>query len=108
MTADEEDWTPQFGPWDGPEFKWGLNGETGAFTIWEVGGPGDGFPGHGEMLTPLWGRDDHRPGDQLGVVLVDAASVKIYAFYAGEVPPDAVEWAKSQFPEHRLDIIRKR
>ena len=41
MTSDSHFWEEFQPPFSGRQFKWGLNGETGEFTIWEVSGPGD-------------------------------------------------------------------
>jgi len=106
VSANEEDWIPQLGPRGGPEFKWGRNGETGEFTIWEVGGPGDGFPGHHDVLSPLWNRDElHRPGDLLGVVLIDDTTVKAIVFRSGnEAPAELLGWCREEYPEHMLAV----
>ena len=54
--TESEDWTPDLGPPSGDQYKWGLNGDTGELTIWEVSGPGDGFPSHDTYLATAWGR----------------------------------------------------
>ena len=71
--------------------KWGWNAETGAATVWEVAGPGDGFPSHQSYLTAAWGRAPRvAGGDILGFAEWRPPTLAIYA-YAGAELPDAVE-----------------
>ena len=49
---------------DAKRFKWGWNENDGE-VVWEVGGPGDGWPAHADQLMTAWGREP-RAGDVLG------------------------------------------
>ena len=106
MSSGSDDWTPQLERPAGREFKWGIDGSTGELTVWEVGGPGDGLPAHGEVLTEAWGRDNHfRPGDLLGVIRVDADELTVSVYFVElppEVPAPLREWAKTVFPDHTV------
>ena len=103
MSDQSEDWTPQLGPLEGDLFKWGLDGETGEFTVWEVGGPGDGLPTHVTYLETAWGRPPQYDGrDVLGYLLADEQGVLLVAYQEAEVPVEAVRWAEARFPGHAL------
>jgi hypothetical protein len=112
VTGDNEDWTPFLDEIDGTEFKWGLNGDTGELTIWQVGGPGDGHPDHRSVLSEVWGRDDlYQPGDLLGTSHVDQDAVKIFAYRSSltelrELPEPLLAWARETFPNHELKLNR--
>ena len=83
--------TPQLGPLEGDWFKWGLDRETGEFTVWEVGGPGDGLPTHNAYLESAWERSLGYDGrDVLGYVLVDDDGVLVVVYQESEVPAEAV------------------
>ena len=108
----QQDWTPFLGEIEGTEFKWGLNGETGELTIWQVGGPGDGHPDHAGVLSEAWGRDDlYQPGDLLGTTYVDQNAVKILAHHCTELsdlPEPLLAWARESFPDHEIKLNQVR
>ena len=109
-SSEPQDWTPFLDEIDGTEFKWGLNGETGELTIWQVGGPGDGHPDHLGVLSEAWGRDDlYQPGDLLGTTYIDQNSIKIFAYRStltelSELPEPLLAWARETFPNHELKL----
>lgn len=88
-------------PWS-PPFKWGFNGETGEFTIWEVGGPGDGFPSHVDYLEEAWGRQPRPDVDTMGHVDIKDDAIELQASSGSGLPRELVAWATANFPEHRL------
>ena len=106
MSGQSEDWTtPQFGRPAGDWFKWGLDRETGEFTVWEVGGPGDGLPTHSVYLESAWERSLGYDGrDVLGYVLVDDDGVLVVVYQESEVPVEAVRWAETRFPGRPLRL----
>jgi hypothetical protein len=105
VTSQHEDWTPHLGPLPGLQFKWGLNGETGEFTIWDVSGPGDGYPSHDTYLATAWGRPPSFDSDLVGMVLVDEETVQVMSLGSAEPPPaPAVEWAKRCYPTRDLQL----
>jgi hypothetical protein len=93
-------WRPQLDHHLGRAFKWGLNGQNGALEVWEVHGPGDGFPSHQDRLQDLWGRSPTHPEDRLGVVHVNQHQVELAAYFSKAVPEAAVSWARRTFPNH--------
>ena len=86
-----DDWAPELVYHSGRgRWKWGWNRQTGETTVWEVGGPGDGFPSHDAYLTAAWGRRPHiTSGDVLGFAQSDPPTLVIRAYYGADVP-DAV------------------
>jgi hypothetical protein len=91
MKDEPYDWSPDPSPPPGRQFKWGLNGETGEFVVWEVGGPGDGFPSHADYLEPAWGRDVPSPLDTLGAAGIEPSRIWLLAT-RNEVPAEAAAW----------------
>ncbi len=49
-----DDWAPDHPPEVDAEYKWGLDADSGAFTIWSVSGPGDGLPTHNAHIAEVW------------------------------------------------------
>lgn len=76
---------------DSTRFKWGWNGETGEVTVWEVAGPGDGFPSHHAYLSTAWGRAPRVGGgaDVVGFAEWQPPTLAIHAH--GATLPEAVE-----------------
>jgi hypothetical protein len=103
--TDELDFsTINFGPLDGLEWKWGLN-RDGQLEIWEVGGPGDGFPSHGDQLEQAWGRPhDIFNGDIVGNAIITEQTVTITAYFTPEVPAAVISWAQTRFPGHTIAL----
>jgi hypothetical protein len=103
-------WAPELGPPAGDQYKWGVNGETGELTIWEVSGPGDGFPSHETYLATAWGRRPRYDGaDIFGAVAVEEARVGIRVYRSGdgpggtdEVPEPLLAWARETFPGREI------
>ena len=94
-----DEWAPDFAP--DPEttqLKWGFNGATGEVTVWEVAGPGDGFPSHNAYLTTAWGRGPRTDkGDIVGFAEWRPPTLVIGTYRAKL--PDAVEaHFRSAFP----------
>jgi hypothetical protein len=107
MSDQNDDWSPQLEPIAGDHFKWGLNGATGELTIWEVGGPGDGFPSHDAQLSAAWGRKTlHQPGDILGSLIVGTDLLTIVAYDQSGAPLEVVAWAQRYFPKHTVMVNR--
>lgn len=104
-----EDWlaaVPEPDP-DAERFKWGWN-EAHGEEVWEVGGPGDGWPAHTDQLTQAWGRKLRR-GDVIGTAEyvpargTDLAVVSIEVY--GERVPDAVaDWFREAFPNAEVRL----
>jgi hypothetical protein len=96
----DEDWAPD--PIDDAgsgRWKWGWNRQTGEATIWEVGGPGDGFPSHDTYLTAAWGRRPHMAGgDVVGVAESDPPTLVIHAYYGADVPDALIAAFRSLAP----------
>lgn len=85
-----DDWTPVSPDPDTTQLKWGFNAETGEVTIWEVAGPGDGFPSHHAYLTTAWGREPrHAKGDIVGIAEWRPPTLVIRSYQADL--PEAVE-----------------
>ena len=105
----DEDWTPQLDPLEGDQYKWGLNGDTGQLTIWEVGGPGDGFPSHDTYLATAWGRRPHHDSrDVLGYATVRGeGDVLLVAYQSAELPPELIRWAEATFPGRPVALAQK-
>jgi hypothetical protein len=104
-----EDWLPDpldADP-DAERFKWGWN-EADGEAVWEVGGPGDGWPAHRDHLTEAWGREP-RVGDVLGAAGYlpargsDPAVVSIYG-YEGPVPDAVADWFRKAFPDAEVRL----
>ena len=105
MTAEE--WSPQLGPHLGREYKWALS-RDGQFAVWEVAGPGDGYPSHRDYLEQAWGRHpEPAKGDIVGSATVDETTVHLLA-YASSVPEPATNWARVHFPTHQLTHTARR
>jgi hypothetical protein len=107
-----EDWIPNLsGPDPGTErFKWGWNEAEGE-AVWEVGGPGDGWPAHAAGLMTAWGREpDLRRGDVLGTAEhvagrdFDPAVVSIQS-YRAPVPDAIVAWFREAFPGAEIRLV---
>jgi hypothetical protein len=106
--TESEDWTPELGPPAGDQYKWGLDGDTGELTVWEVGGPGDGFPSHDTYLATAWGRRPRYDGrDQLGYAIVRDADVLLVAYQEAELPPKLTHWAEAAFPGRPVAFASK-
>lgn len=95
---DLDDWVPLLEQRPGLRFKWGLDGDSRALTIWEVSGPGDGFPAHATYLATAWGRSIRHDRDILGHVDVDDSVVFLAAYGNAAVPDELVGWARQRFP----------
>jgi hypothetical protein len=108
VSNQHDDWSPQLEPINGDQFKWGLNGSTGELTIWEVGGPGDGFPSHQDELAAAWGRESlHQSGDILGSLTVGKAELTIVAYERSDAPREVLLWALTHFPAHAVNVSRR-
>lgn len=95
-----DDWAPELVYHSGRgRWKWGWNRQTGEATIWEVAGPGDGFPSHDTYLRAAWGR---RPqitnGDVVGFAQADPPTLLIHAYYGADVPDAVVDRFRSLAP----------
>lgn len=97
-----DEWAPDLERPAGPSFKWGLNGDSGEFTIWEVSGPGDGFPSHDTYLATAWGRSIRHDRDILGYATVEASTVALTVYGEQAVSDEAVDWARRQFPDKQV------
>jgi len=102
MNDDQGEWAPELERSAGHSFKWGLNGDSGEFTIWEVSGPGDGFPSHATYLATSWGRSIRHDRDILGYAAVEASTVVVVVYGERAVPDEAVGWARRQFPDKQV------
>jgi hypothetical protein len=105
MNDDEraaEDWRPLLGRGNEPEateFKWGLRAESTEPTVWEVSGPGDGFPTHNAYLATAWGREPKvAAGDQLGFASWQPPNLTIQAYYSRDVPKAILDWFREAYP----------
>lgn len=98
----DDDWTPRDEFESGIRLKWGLNGETGDLALWEVAGPGDGFPVHSEYLLARWGRPPHFDrGDLVGSVNGDGTNLSVLA-YGAAVPDALLALLRERFPGAKL------
>ena len=104
MTGNGE-WGPGLDSSAQLRLKWGYNHETADVTIWEVAGPGDGFPTHRDHLLQLWGREP-RPeaGDTLGAATQHGESVLVAAYYGAPVPPALVDVLRDRFPNALIEL----
>ena len=84
----ESEWEPELGDEaTRRRWKWGWNQATGEATVWEVAGPGDGFPSHETYLRTAWGRTpDTARGDCLGFAELDPPTLLVHGYYGAEVP----------------------
>lgn len=96
----DDDWEPNLtASGAGARWKWGYNGETDETTIWEVSGPGDGFPSHGAYLEAAWGRPARvAKGDALGVAESTSGSLHVHAYYGARVPESIVAGFRNLVP----------
>jgi hypothetical protein len=79
-------------------FKWGWNEIDGA-TVWDVRGPGDGLPAHGQVLKAEWGRmPDVENGDVLGVAGWLPPELWVRAYFGVDVPVAVVEEFRKLLP----------
>jgi hypothetical protein len=101
--SDLDDWAPRSEQLPGPQFKWGLNGDSRAFTIWDVSGPGDGFPTHATYLATAWGRSVRHDRDILGQASADDSTVYLAAYGNAPVPDELTAWARRTFPEKQVE-----
>jgi hypothetical protein len=101
--SDADDWTPRSEQLPALGFKWGFNGESHALTIWEVSGPGDGFPTHATYLETAWGRSIRHGRDILGHATVDDSAIYLAAYGTAPVPDELIAWARQQFPKKQLE-----
>jgi hypothetical protein len=85
------------------QFKWGHDSQTGRVAVWEVSGPGDGFPWHSDYLLEAWGRDVVN-GDGIGTATQHDGCVSIFAFYKKEVPVEVVAWFRERYPDNAIVI----
>lgn len=104
LTMDENDeWAPGVTP--DPEatpLKWGYNGGTGAVTVWEVAGPGDGYPSHQAYLTTAWGRAPRRAeGDVVGFAEWRPPTLAIHVD-GGELPAAVDAHFRTAYPDARI------
>jgi hypothetical protein len=106
--SDADDWAPLFDQLPALRFKWGLNGDSHVLTIWEVSGPGDGFPTHATYLATAWGRSIRHDRDILGHASVDDTTVYLAAYGNASVPDELTAWARQQFPEKQLETCVNR
>jgi len=112
--TERQDWIPELEPSSGDEYKWAVDSETGELAVWEVGGPGDGFPTHDSHLEAAWGRGPRYDGtDILGVVTAREGKVEILIYSSGagqsgtaEVPVPLLAWAEQKFPGRQIVLIR--
>lgn len=87
---------------DATQLKWGLNGETGEVTAWEVAGPGDGFPSHNAYLTTAWGRAPRvEDGDIVGVAEWRPPTLAIHT-YARHLPELVEAHFRAAYPDARI------
>ncbi len=98
-----DDLAPRSEQLTGLRFKWGLNGESRALTIWEVSGPGDGFPSHATYLATAWGRSIRHDRDTLGHASVDDSAVYLAAYGTASLPDELIAWARQRFPMKRVE-----
>jgi hypothetical protein len=107
MDRSDDEWVPEHTPPAAPNgrWKWGWNARTGEATVWEVGGPGDGFPSHDTYLTAAWGRHPQvADGDVVGFAESDPPTLLVHS-YVGSTVPDAVILAfRDRFPNATIDI----
>ena len=98
--GEDDDWAPKLVNHAGNgRWKWGWNRQTGEATIWEVAGPGDGFPSHESYLTAAWGRRPRMTdGDLVGFAERDSQTLVIHVYYGAEVPDAVVAAFRSVAP----------
>ena len=106
MNDDQGEWAPDLEGSAGPSFKWGLNGDSGEFTVWDVSGPGDGFPSHRTYLATAWGRSIRHDRDILGFATVEGSTVALTVYGEATVPDEAFGWARRQFPDKDVQSSR--
>jgi hypothetical protein len=99
---DPDAWAPLFDQLPALRFKWGLNGDSRALMIWEVSGPGDGFPTHATYLETAWGRSIRHDRDILGHATVNDSKVYLAAYGNASVPDELTAWARQRFPKKRV------
>jgi len=81
------------------QFKWGLRAGGIEPTIWEVSGPGDGFPSHHTYLATAWGREPSTDaGDVLGIASWEPPQFNIEAYYSEDVPQPVHDAFRAMFP----------
>jgi hypothetical protein len=98
--VNQDDWQPVLElAAEKVRFKWGLNHETGEVAIWEVGGPGDGLPTHGDHLRDLWGREPRLTHDVIGNVSGSSTALTVVAYYDASVPDALLAVLQTQFPD---------
>ncbi len=90
-----DDWAPDHPPEVDAEYKWGLDADSGAFTIWSVSGPGDGLPTHNAHIAEVWGREP-TARDTLGHATVIRQTIRFVAYQGRPVPAAALAWARTQ------------
>jgi hypothetical protein len=99
---DADEWLPFLGRGNEPgatEFKWGLRAGSAEPTVWEVGGPGDGFPIHNAYLATAWGREPNvASGDQIGIASWQPPKLTIQAYYSRDVPKAILDWFREAYP----------
>jgi hypothetical protein len=104
--AGETDWQPVVEISAGSHFKWGFDGQTGQFTIWEVSLVGDGLPTHDTYLNAAWGRSPQPPHDRLGTAAVEEDVVNFVVYYNARLPRKAETWARQHFPQRTIVSVR--
>lgn len=105
-TAADDRWDPQLGRESGREgtqFKWGLRARDVDPTVWEVSGPGDGFPSHDTYLETAWGRmPSTAAGDMLGIATWEPPQLTIKTYYSEDVPQPVRDAFREMFPTETL------
>lgn len=99
MTTHDE-WRPALDADTPVRLKWAFNGETKDVEIWEVGGPGDGFPTHHDHLVRIWRREP-RPeaGDTLGSVTLAGNTLRVATYYDAPTPSALFDRLRKRFPD---------
>lgn len=102
-----DEWTPvlDFERDNSTRLKWGLNSETREVTVWDVAGPGDGFPSHQSYLTAAWGRAPRvARGDVLGFAEWHPPTLAIHVYGGVELPEAVDVHFRAAFPAARITI----
>jgi hypothetical protein len=101
QAVDPTDWAPSLAS-NAMQLKWGFNGETGEVTVWEVAGPGDGFPSHRAYLTTAWGRAPQgTQGDVVGFAEWRPPTLAIHV-YRAELPAAVEAHFRTVYPGAHL------
>jgi len=102
----EDDWVPILSRENDGEttrFKWGLRSGGTEPTVWEVTGPGDGYPSHHNYLAEAWGTEPKvASGDLFGVATWEPPEITIRAYYSENVPQPVIDWFRERYPAGAL------